>query len=93
MDSKLTSDELKELLATGDRYACALRVNPSDAEDLVQEAWMKVVRAYGTQINQAVLLRTIRNLHIDKYRHAKRFQHVPIDDELPLKESMTQEQS
>jgi RNA polymerase sigma-70 factor, ECF subfamily len=87
MDSKLTSSELKELLATGYRYACALRVNPSDAEDLVQEAWMKVVRAYGTEINQAVLLRAIRNLHIDKYRHAKRFQHIPIDDEMPLVDS------
>lgn len=80
MDHQLLTSELQELLNTGYRYACALRIEPSDAEDLVQEAWLKVVRAYGTRITRPVFLRIIRNLYIDNYRHAKRYQHVPIDD-------------
>lgn len=80
MDEQLSTSELRELLSAGYRYACALRVDPFDAEDLVQESWMKVVRAYGTRITRAVFLRTIRNLYIDNFRRARRFQHVPIED-------------
>ena len=80
MEPQLSTSELQELLNAGYRYACALRIDPSDAEDLVQESWLKVVRAYGTRVTRAVLFRTIRNLYIDNYRHAKRFQHVAIED-------------
>jgi len=80
MGPQLTDTELKELLNAGYRYACALRVDPSDAEDLVQEAWLKVVRAYGTCPGKPVLIRAIRNLHIDRYRHQQRFTHVSVSD-------------
>jgi len=80
MDLPLSQRELRDLLSAGYRYSCALRNNPADAQDLVQEAWLRVVQAYGARPSQAVLLRTIRNIHIDQYRHLKRFQHVSIDD-------------
>ena len=80
MANQLSTSELQELLNAGYRYACALRIDPNDAEDLVQESWLKVVRAYGTRITRAVFLRTIRNLYIDNFRRAKRYQHVPLDD-------------
>jgi len=79
MNSQLSENELRELLAAGYRYACALRINPADAEDLVQDGWVKVVKAYGGRPSKAVLFRTIRNLHIDQYRHSQRYQHTSLD--------------
>lgn len=80
MDIPLTERELQELIGAGYRYACALRVDPADAEDLVQESWLKVVKAYGPNPSKAVLIRAIRNLYIDHFRHAQRFQHISIND-------------
>ena len=87
MDNQLSTNELKELLNAGYRYACALRIDHSDAEDLVQESWLKVVRAYGTRITRAVFFRTIRNLYIDNYRRSQRYQHVSIDNVTHLTDS------
>jgi len=80
MQTQFSEAELSDLLGAGYRYACALRVDPADAEDLVQDAWIKVVRAYGNRPTRAVLLQSIRNLYIDQYRHAQKFQHVSYDD-------------
>jgi len=80
MNPHFSEDELRELLSAGYRYGCALRDNPADAQDLLQEAWLRVVRAYGNEPSRAVLLRTMRNLHIDNCRHVQRFRHVPIDN-------------
>lgn len=77
----MSEAELQDLLDAGYRYACALRVSQSDAQDLVHEAWLKVVRAYGQRPSKPVLLRSIRNLHIDNYRHLRRYKHVSLDDE------------
>ena len=81
MNAELSEAELRDLLDAGYRYACALRVSQPDAQDLVHEAWIKVVRAYGPSPSRAVLLRSIRNLHIDHYRHLRRYHHVPLEDE------------
>ena len=77
----MSEAELQDLLNAGYRYACALRVTQSDAQDLVHEAWLKVVRAYGNRPSKPVLLRSIRNLHIDNYRHLRRYTHVSLEDE------------
>jgi len=87
MDQQLSTNELKDLLNSGYRYACALRIDPNDARSLVQESWLKVVRAYGTRITRAVFFRTIRNLYIDNFRQEKRYQFVPIGDKTGLLES------
>src|ERR1700721_1502498 len=59
-------------------YSAALRMtrNPSDAEDLVQETYLKAYRAYasfeeGTNL-RAWLYRILTNTFINSYRAAKR---------------------
>ncbi len=59
-------------------YAAAMRMtrNPADAEDLVQETYLKAYRAYdtftaGTNL-KAWLYRILTNTYINKYRKAAR---------------------
>jgi len=59
-------------------YAAALRMtrNPTDAEDVVQETFLKAYRAYdsfeaGTNL-KAWLYRILTNTYINKYRKAQR---------------------
>ncbi|HHC07700.1 MAG TPA: sigma-70 family RNA polymerase sigma factor [Actinobacteria bacterium] len=59
-------------------YSAALRMtrNPADAEDIVQETFLKAFRAYdsfqeGTNL-KAWLYRILTNTYINKYRRAQR---------------------
>ena len=58
-----------ELLAIGYRYAFALTANRQDAEDLLHDAWIRLVSRYGESPEKPLLFRTIKNLFIDKVRH------------------------
>jgi len=58
----------KDLLQAGFRYAYSLTHHNSDAEDLVQTAWVKLLSSYGEVANKSLLFTSIRNLFIDKYR-------------------------
>ncbi len=58
----------KDLLQAGFRYAYSLTHHNSDAEDLVQAAWVKLLSSYGSVGNKSLLFTCIRNLFIDKYR-------------------------
>ncbi len=59
-------------------YTAALRMtrNPADAEDLVQETYLKAYRAFGTFTEgtnlKAWLYRILTNTYINTYRAAKR---------------------
>ncbi|MEX1006148.1 MAG: sigma-70 family RNA polymerase sigma factor [Acidimicrobiia bacterium] len=59
-------------------YSAAMRMarNPSDAEDLVQETFLKAYRAYGSFAAgtnlKAWLYRILTNTYINKYRKDKR---------------------
>src|SRR5581483_2980132 len=59
-------------------YTAALRMtrNPADAEDLVQETYLKAYRAFGTFTEgtnlRAWLYRILTNTYINTYRAAKR---------------------
>ncbi|MEN8239480.1 MAG: sigma-70 family RNA polymerase sigma factor [Actinomycetota bacterium] len=62
-------------------YSAALRMtrNPADAEDVVQETYLKAYRAYdsfqeGTNL-KAWLYRILTNTYINKYRKAQRRPH------------------
>lgn len=62
----------------GQLYAAAMRMtrNPADAEDLVQETFLKAYRAYdsfeaGTNL-KAWLYRILTNTYINRYRKAQR---------------------
>ncbi len=72
---RFTSDAMEYM---GSLYGAALRMtrNPSDAEDLVQETYLKAFRAYdsyqeGTNL-KAWLYRILTNTFINSYRARKR---------------------
>lgn len=69
-----------ELLQSGYRYALALTHHRHDAEDLAQEAWMKLSRSYGHVNSRAAIYTTIRNLFIDRCRRARVIVFDPLDE-------------
>ncbi len=73
------NDDLDERLQRGFRYAMALTHHSTHAEDLVQEACLKLLNR-GMAIELPVLFTTIRNRFIDLYRHAKRFPKDSLAD-------------
>lgn len=70
-----------ELLQSGFRYAFSLSHHRHDAEDLVQEAWMKLCVRYGGATSRAALFMTIRNLFIDRCRRANILSFDSCDEE------------
>jgi RNA polymerase sigma-70 factor (ECF subfamily) len=62
----------------GQLYSAALRMtrNPADAEDVVQETYLKAYRGYGTFTAgtnlKAWLYRILTNTYINRYRKAQR---------------------
>jgi len=54
------------------RYALALSGNQQDAEDLVQEGWLKLSGRFGYKPDRPLLFRTVRNLFIDQTRRQRR---------------------
>lgn len=68
-------------------YSTAVRLttNPTDAEDLVQETYLRAFRSYGTfepgSNVRAWLFRILTNAHINRYRAKKRRpEETPLDD-------------
>lgn len=68
-----------ELVQAGYRYALSIARHHQDAEDLVQQAWLKLQRAYGCVEGTPVLFRTIRNLFYDMKRRSKIVQFEPLE--------------
>lgn len=73
------------------RYALALTHDEHLAEDLVQDAWVKVIKAGGDR-NVGYLRTTVKNLYIDRYRQ-KKLTLVADADMLPQSESDETENS
>lgn len=71
---------LSNLLQAAFRYAHALCSHNELAEDLVHEAWLKVVESQGPVPDRALLFRVIRNLYIDDFRHRRRFPKESFDE-------------
>ncbi|MGF1657099.1 MAG: RNA polymerase sigma factor [Verrucomicrobiales bacterium] len=61
----------QELIQAGYRYALSLAHHHHDAEDYVQQAWMKCVDKYGRVKNRSMLYTTIRRLFYDQCRRSK----------------------
>ncbi|MEM9445416.1 MAG: sigma-70 family RNA polymerase sigma factor [Verrucomicrobiota bacterium] len=60
--------EEKDLIQHGYRYALSLTHHHYDAEDLVQQAWIKLHKKYGTVENKNILFTTVKNIFLDRYR-------------------------
>ena len=69
----------RDLLQAGFRYALSLGPAPGEADDLVQEAWLRLHRARGRVRDKALLFRAIRNLFIDNYRRERLVVFEPLD--------------
>jgi len=80
-DSSSTKLSASELLQHGYRFALSLTHSPHDAEDLVQQSWLKLSRAYGEVNSKSVLFRTIKNLLTDQYRRGKVVVFEPLAKE------------
>lgn len=80
-ESGSTKLSASELLQNGYRFALSLTHSPHDAEDLVQQSWLKLARAYGEVSSKSVLFRTIRNLLTDQYRRGKVVVFEPLAKE------------
>ncbi len=77
-------DETVETLQSGYRYALSLAHNKSDAEDLVQESCLKLLRRYGKIRSRPLLLTTIRRVFIDRWRRQSR----ALEEVRPLETEM-----
>lgn len=76
----ITEHKLEALLQSGFRYACSLTHQPAEAEDLVQETWLKLARSKQPTWSKALFFTTLRNLFIDRYRHTRLVVLESLDD-------------
>ncbi len=79
--SEITDD----LLQHGFRYAYSLCHQTADAEDLVHDAWLKLLTS-NKKVSKGLLFSSIRNLFIDQYRRSNLI-NIDIDlqvNELPM---------
>jgi len=70
--------ESRILLQNGYRYALSLTHDKEEAEDLLQDAWAKLLRANGPR-HKGYLYAVIRNGFIDRVRRNKVVSIVPTD--------------
>lgn len=70
----------EDLLQAGYRYALALAHHHQDAEDLVQQAWLRLHRRYGGVENLPLLFTAIRNLFFDQLQRKTRLRFVSLED-------------
>jgi RNA polymerase sigma-70 factor, ECF subfamily len=75
-----TDDKLEALLQSGFRYAYSLTHQAAEAEDLVQEAWLKLTRSKQSAWNKSLFFVALRNLFIDRYRHTRLVVMEPLDE-------------
>ncbi|MCH9655340.1 MAG: RNA polymerase sigma factor [Planctomycetes bacterium] len=58
----------RRLIHSGFRYAISLTHNRHDAEDLIQQACLKVLRSRGSLVGKSYLFTAVRNLFYDGLR-------------------------
>ena len=74
------TNSLQELLRQARSYAYGFTRNMHDAEDLVQQAWVKLARKYGEVTDRRLLYRAVRNLFIDGVRRSKIVQFDALEN-------------
>ncbi|MGB3209144.1 MAG: sigma-70 family RNA polymerase sigma factor [Desulforhopalus sp.] len=74
-----TRADLANLLDRGFRYGVALTHDAMQAEDLVQEACMRMVKKHRPW-QPGYFFTIIRNRFIELYRHRRKFPSIPFDE-------------
>lgn len=70
----------RDLVQAGYRFALALTHHHYDAEDLVQQAWLKLTHRYGHVKHRSILYTAIRRLFYDQCRRGKIVSFGPLED-------------
>ena len=73
--------EDRDLLQSGYRYALSLTHNEQDAEDIVQDVWLRLYINSNNAKNKSLFYTSIRNRFIDIYRRKKLVIMEDIDDD------------
>jgi len=76
---KVQSWDLEDLLCRGYRYALALTRDEAAADDVLQDAWVSVLRT-DTAHTPGILFRAIRSRFVDRYRRSRLVVITPLDD-------------
>ncbi len=77
--SEEESYSLAELLHSGYRYALSLASDQSRAEDVLQDAWLAVLKANGPHTRQ-YLFSAVRTRFLNVYKRELLLSIVPLDD-------------
>ena len=81
MGTETTSEvDFHNLVQRGYRFAFSLTHDETAAEDLVQDAWLGILKAAGPWTT-AYLLTTIRNRFIDQWRRDRLVEFEPMGDD------------
>jgi RNA polymerase sigma-70 factor (ECF subfamily) len=75
--------DFHNLVQQGYRFAFSLTHDETTAEDLVQDAWLAILKAEGPW-TISYLLTTIRNRFIDLWRRDRRVEFEPLDENQTL---------
>jgi len=73
--------DVLDLVNAGFRYGFSLTHHRQDAEDLVQQACLRVFRKKGSVVEKAYLFVTIRNLFRDECRRRSLITYAALTDE------------
>ncbi len=73
-----------DLLNAGYRYGLSLSGSRQDAEDLVHDAWIRLLRRYQEVPGKPLLFKTIRNIYIDQIRKEQRVAKHREDESIEL---------
>jgi len=79
--AELSNDEIAELLQHGYRYALSLVQQPSAAEDLLQTAWLSILKAKA-EFSKPYLFTTLRNQFINQYRRESLVPMISLDTDV-----------
>ncbi|MCU7905863.1 MAG: RNA polymerase sigma factor [Candidatus Thiodiazotropha sp. (ex Epidulcina cf. delphinae)] len=75
------SDEMRELLRRGYRYAFSLTHDKMHAEDLLQDAWVSILKTGGV-LRRAYLFSAIRSRFLDNCRRAQLVVFESLDEKI-----------
>lgn len=86
--TNLSNDQITELLHHGYRYALSLVQHSSAAEDLLQTAWLSILKAKG-EFSRPYLFTTLRNHFINQYKRDSLIPMMSLEtyEHLELEES------